>query len=251
MAQTQTGSAVTVSTQEPQPLSETLGRGQLFSILIGVILGMLLAALDQTIVGTALPHIVVSLGGFDHYAWVVTAYLLASTVSIPIWGKLSDIYGRRTFFILGMVIFLVGSALAGTSQNMTQLIIYRGIQGLGAGALMPIAQAVIGDLFPPAERGKWQGLIFAVFGLTTIIGPTLGGWITDTWGWRWVFYVNMPVGAIAILTAGFVLPRTVRRVRHTIDYLGAILLVAGAVSLLLAFSWAGTQYVWTSGQIIG
>ncbi len=250
MAQTQTGSAVTVSTQEPLPLSETLGRGRLFSILIGVILGMLLAALDQTIVGTALPHIVASLGGLDHYAWVVTAYLLASTVSIPIWGKLSDIYGRRTFFILGMVIFLIGSALAGTSQNMTQLIIYRGIQGLGAGAMMPIAMAIIGDLFPPAERGKWQGLIVAVFGLASIVGPTLGGWITDNWGWRWVFYVNMPVGVIAILTAGFVMPKLVIRRQHIIDYLGVVTLVAGTVPLLLAFSWAGTQYAWGSWQII-
>src|SRR6266700_83099 len=251
MAQTQTGSAVTVSTQEPQPLSETLGRRRLFSILIGVILGMLLAALDQTIVGTALPHIVASLGGLDHYAWVVTAYLLASTVSIPIWGKLSDIYGRRTFFIIGMVIFLVGSALAGTSQNMTQLIIYRGIQGLGAGAMMPIAMAIIGDLFPPAERGKWQGLIVAVFGLASIVGPTLGGWITDNWGWRWVFYVNMPVGILAILTAGFVMPKLVIRRQHIVDYLGVVTLVAGFVPLLLAFSWAGTQYAWGSWQIIG
>src|SRR5215467_13298157 len=250
MAQTQTASTVAISTQEPQPLSESLGRGRLFSILIGVILGMLLAALDQTIVGTALPHIVASLGGLDHYAWVVTAYLLASTVSIPIWGKLSDIYGRRTFFILGMLIFLVGSALAGTSQNMTQLIIYRGIQGLGAGAMMPIAMSIIGDLFPPAERGKWQGMIVAVFGLASIIGPTLGGWITDNWGWRWVFYVNMPVGIIAILTAGFVLPKAVRRMRHMIDYPGAITLVAWTVPLLLAFSWAGTQYAWNSWQII-
>ena len=211
MAQTQTASVASASTQEYQPLSATLSRGRIFSILLGVILGMLLAALDQTIVGTALPHIVASLGGFDHYAWVVTAYLLASTVSIPIWGKLSDIYGRRTFFILGMVIFLVGSALAGTSQNMTQLIIYRGIQGVGAGAMMPIAMAIIGDIFPPAERGKWQGLIVAVFGLASIVGPTLGGWITDNWGWRWVFYVNMPVGVIAILTAGIVMPKIVTR----------------------------------------
>src|SRR6266567_4537930 len=188
MAQTQTGSAVTVSTQEPQPLSETLGRRRLFSILIGV--------------------------------------------------------------ILGMVIFLVGSALAGTSQNMTQLIIYRGIQGLGAGAMMPIAMAIIGDLFPPAERGKWQGLIVAVFGLASIVGPTLGGWITDNWGWRWVFYVNMPVGVIAILTAGFVMPKAVRRLQHKIDYLGVVTLVAGTVPLLLAFSWAGTQYAWGSWQII-
>ena len=251
MAQTQTASAIPASTQEYQPLSETLSRRRLFSILLGVILGMLLAALDQTIVGTALPRIVADLGGLDHYAWVVTAYLLASTVSIPIWGKLSDIYGRRTFFILGMVIFLIGSALAGTSQNMTQLIIYRGIQGVGAGAMMPIALAIIGDIFPPAERGKWQGLIVAVFGLASIVGPTLGGWITDNWGWRWVFYVNMPVGVIAILTAGIVMPKIVIRRQHIIDYLGVITLIAGAVPLLLAFSWAGTQYAWGSWQIIG
>jgi EmrB/QacA subfamily drug resistance transporter len=251
MAQTQTASAIPASTQEYQPLSATLSRGRLFSILLGVILGMLLAALDQTIVGTALPRIVANLGGLDHYAWVVTAYLLASTVSIPIWGKLSDIYGRRTFFILGMVIFLIGSALAGTSQNMTQLIIYRGIQGVGAGAMMPIALAIIGDIFPPAERGKWQGLIVAVFGLASIVGPTLGGWITDNWGWRWVFYVNMPVGVIAILTAGIVMPKIVIRRQHVIDYLGVVTLIAGAVPLLLAFSWAGTQYAWGSWQIIG
>jgi EmrB/QacA subfamily drug resistance transporter len=250
MAQTQTASGIQASTQEFQPLSETLSRGRIFSILIGVMLGMLLAALDQTIVGTALPHIVASLGGLDHYAWVVTGYLLASTVSIPIWGKLSDIYGRRAFFILGMVIFLVGSALAGTSQNMTELIIYRSIQGLGAGAMMPIAMAIIGDIFSPAERGKWQGLIVAVFGLASIVGPTLGGWITDNWGWRWVFYVNMPVGVIAIITAGFVMPKLVTRRQHIIDYLGVVTLIAGTVPLLLAFSWAGTQYPWVSWQVI-
>jgi EmrB/QacA subfamily drug resistance transporter len=251
MAQTQNGSAAAITTQEPQALSSTASRQRLVLIIIGVLLGMLLASLDQTIVGTALPRIVANLGGLDHYAWVVTAYLLASTVSIPIYGKLSDIYGRRPFFIGGMVIFLIGSALAGTSQDMTQLIIYRGIQGLGAGAMMPIAMAIIGDVFPPAERGKWQGLIVAVFGLSSIVGPTLGGWITDNWGWRWVFYVNMPVGAIAILTAGFVLPKAIRRVQHKIDYIGAITLIAGTVPLLLAFSWAGTQYAWNSWQIIG
>ena len=251
MAQTQTGAVAASFVPEPQALRETVSRQRLVLIIIGVLLGMLLAALDQTIVGTALPRIVANLGGLEHYAWVVTAYLLASTVSVPIYGKLSDIYGRRTFFLVGMIIFLAGSALSGTSQNMTQLIIYRAIQGLGAGSLMPIALAIIGDIFPPAERGKWQGLIIAVFGLATIVGPILGGWITDNWGWRWVFYVNMPVGAIAILTAGFVLPKAVRRVRHHIDYIGAIALIAGAVPLLLAFSWAGTQYAWGSWQIIG
>jgi EmrB/QacA subfamily drug resistance transporter len=250
MAQTQTMPAAT-SAQEYRPLSETISRGRLISILIGVMLGMLLAALDQTIVGTALPRIVADLGGLDHYAWVVTAYLLATTVTVPIYGKLSDIYGRRLFFIGGMVLFLIGSALAGTSQNMNQLIIYRTIQGLGAGGMMPIALAIIGDLFSPAERGKWQGLFVAVFGLSSIVGPTLGGWITDNLGWRWVFYVNMPVGIIAIITAGLVLPKVLNKRKHTIDYLGAVALVAGTVPLLLAFSWAGTQYDWGSWQIIG
>ncbi len=234
----------------PQDLRATVSRQRLVLIIIGVLLGMLLSALDQTVVGTAMPRIVADLGGINQYAWVVTAYLLASTVSIPLYGKLSDIYGRRIFFITGMVIFLAGSALSGTSQNMTQLIIYRGIQGLGAGALMPIAQAIIGDVFPPAERGKWQGLIISVFGLATIIGPLLGGWITDNLGWRWVFYVNMPVGAVAILTAGIVLPKPVRRILHKIDYLGSISLIGWSVPLLLAFSWAGTQYAWSSWQII-
>jgi EmrB/QacA subfamily drug resistance transporter len=250
MAQTQT-IPTAGTTQDFQPLSATVSRGRLISILIGVMLGMLLAALDQTIVGTALPRIVADLGGLDHYAWVVTAYLLASTVTVPIYGKLSDIYGRRVFFIGGMIIFLIGSALAGTSQNMNQLIIYRFIQGLGAGGMMPIALAIIGDLFSPADRGKWQGLFVAVFGFSSIVGPTLGGWITDNWGWRWVFYVNMPIGIIAIITAGFVLPKFINKRKHIIDYLGAAALVAGTIPLLLAFSWAGTQYAWGSWQIIG
>src|SRR5690606_29122558 len=164
--------------------------------------GMLLGAVDQTVVGTAMPQIIADLHGLQHYAWVFTAYMLASTVSVPIYGKLSDIYGRRGFFLLGMILFLAGSALSGMSQTMTQLILFRGLQGLGAGAMLPIAIAIIGDVFPPSERGKWQGLMGAVFGLASIIGPTLGGWITDNWGWPWVFYVNMPIGAVALLTAG-------------------------------------------------
>src|SRR5215467_9165985 len=224
MAQTQSSQDSAIAIPELQPLSATASRGRIIAILVGVMLGMLLASLDQTIVGTALPRIVADLGGLEHYAWVVTAYLLASTVTVPIYGKLSDIYGRRIFFIGGMIIFLIGSALAGTSQNMTQLIIYRFIQGLGAGGMMPIALAIIGDIFSPAERGKWQGLFVAVFGFSSIIGPTLGGWITDNWGWRWVFYVNMPVGIIAIVTAGFVLPNVIIKRKHIIDYLGAFAL---------------------------
>jgi EmrB/QacA subfamily drug resistance transporter len=210
---------------------------------------MLLAALDQTVVGTAMPRIITALGG-TNITWVVTSYLLASTVSIPIIGKLSDIYGRRIFFLGGMIIFLLGSALSGTSQNMTQLVIYRGIQGLGAGALMPIALAIIGDIFEPAERAKWQGLFVGVFGLSAIIGPLIGGAITDNWGWRWVFYVNMPVGVFGLIAAGLFLPPTVNRILHRIDYLGTVLLIIWATALLLGFSLGGTNYAWNSWQII-
>jgi EmrB/QacA subfamily drug resistance transporter len=237
-------------------IGESLKPGQLVPVLIGLMLGMLLAALDQTVVGTSLPRITAELHGFDQYTWVVTAYLLATTVGVPIYGKLSDIYGRRFFFIGGMVIFLIGSALSGTSQNMTQLIIFRGFQGLGAGALMPIAQAIIGDIFPPSERGKWQGLFIAVFGLATILGPLLGGYITDNWGWRWVFYINMPVGAVALVTASRTIPRLALRQKHRIDILGAVTLVLWTVPLLLALSLGGQSaggytYNWGSARVLG
>ncbi len=222
---------------------------QLVPILIGLMLGMLLAALDQTVVGTAMPKVVAQLGG-SNITWVYTSYLLASTVGVPIYGKLSDIYGRRIFFMGGMIIFLIGSALSGTSQNMTQLIIYRGIQGLGAGALMPIAQAIIGDIFPPSERGKWQGIFIAVFGLATILGPLLGGAITDHWTWRWVFYVNMPVGIIGLIAAGLTLPGRFNYRHHKIDYLGSVALVLWSVPLLLAVSFGGNELAWDSWQII-
>jgi EmrB/QacA subfamily drug resistance transporter len=248
MAQTRSADAAPSQTAPEEEIVH-LEIGRLIPVLIGLMLGMLLAALDQTVVGTAMPRVVRELGG-QNISWVYTSYLLASTVMVPIYGKLSDIYGRRIFFILGMVIFLAGSALSGTSQDMTQLIIYRGIQGLGAGALMPIAQAIIGDIFPPAERGKWQGLFIAVFGLATIVGPLLGGYITDNWGWRWVFYVNMPVGAVALVVAAITLPAAGRRAKHSIDYLGSAALVAWSVPLLLALSLGGNQYDWSSWQII-
>ena len=228
-----------------------LSKGRLAAVIAGTMLGMLLAALDQTIVGTAMPRVIAELNGLEHYAWVFTGYMLASTVSVPIYGKLSDIYGRRIFFVGGMLIFLLGSALSGISQNMTQLILFRAVQGLGAGAMMPIAMAIIGDIFPPAERGKWQGLFTAVFGLAAIVGPAMGGWITDNWGWRWVFYVNLPVGIVAVVVAGLALPRHSRHREHSIDYAGAGALVAAAVPMLLAFSWAGTTYAWASPQIAG
>ncbi|MCM8745048.1 MFS transporter [Thermomicrobium sp. CFH 73360] len=226
-------------------------RQRLALILPGLLLGMLLAALDQTIVGTAMPRVIAELHGLEHYAWVFTAYMLTSTVTVPLYGKLSDIYGRRTFFLFGMIVFLLGSALSGMAQSMTQLILFRAIQGIGGGALFPIAIAIIGDLFPPAERGKWQGLFAAVFGFSAIIGPSLGGWITDHWGWRWVFYVNMPIGVVALLTTGLTMPKLASGRQHSIDYLGAALLIAGVTPMLLAFSWAGTEYPWSSVQIIG
>jgi EmrB/QacA subfamily drug resistance transporter len=234
----------------PVSIRTGLSRRRLIAVLVGALLGMMLGALDQTIVGTAMPRIISDLNGMAHYSWVFTAYMLASTVTIPIYGKLSDLYGRRPFFLFGMIVFLVGSALSGLSGSMTQLIAFRALQGLGAGALVPIAVAIIGDIFPPAERGKWQGLMTSVFGLATIIGPLLGGWLTDNWGWRWVFYVNMPVGALAIITSAVAFPKRTHRVEHKVDYTGAALLVGGAVPMLLAFSWAGNQYAWRSTQVV-
>jgi EmrB/QacA subfamily drug resistance transporter len=228
-----------------------LSKRRTWLVLASVMAGMLLAAVDQTVVGTAMPRVIADLNGMAHYAWVATAYLLASTASMPIWGKLSDTYGRKLFFIVGMVLFMVGSALAGQAHSMTELIIYRALQGLGGGAMMPINQAIIGDLFPPKERGKWIGLLMSVFGLATIVGPTLGGWITDNLGWRWVFYVNLPVGIPALILAAVALPAHVRLHKHRIDYTGSAILIAASVPLLLGFSWGGTTYRWGSGTIIG
>ena len=220
--------------------------------MFGVLMVMLLGSLDQTIVATALPHVIADLHGFDRYTWVSTAYLLASTVTVPIYGKLSDLFGRKPIFLFGIVLFLVGSALSGASQSMNQLIAFRAFQGLGTGALTPIALAVVGDLFTPRERGKWQGVTGAVFGLSAIIGPTLGGWITQYSSWRWVFYVNLPVGILALLVLIFLMPTLRGKVQKvSIDYIGAALLVAGTVPLLLGFTFAGSQYAWLSPQTIG
>jgi EmrB/QacA subfamily drug resistance transporter len=231
--------------------------------MLAVLLVMLLASLDQTIVGTALPHIIAQLQGFDRYTWVTTAYLLTSTVMVPIYGKLSDMFGRKPVMITAVVLFLMGSAMSGAAQTMTQLILFRGFQGLGAGGLMSIAIAIIGDLFTPRERAKWQGVTGAVFGVAFIFGPTAGGWLTDNgWllgsfittasRWRWVFYVNLPIGLIALLVLIFLMPTLYSPSKKaSIDYLGAALLIAGTVPLLLGFTWAGTQYDWNSPQIIG
>jgi EmrB/QacA subfamily drug resistance transporter len=208
--------------------------------------------LDQTIVSTAMPRVIADLQGFDRYTWVSTAYLLTSTVMVPIYGKLSDLFGRKPIFLFGVIVFLIGSALSGASQSMNELIAFRAFQGIGAGALMPIAIAIVGDLFTPRERGKWQGLTGGVWGLSAIIGPTLGGWITQNASWRWVFYVNLPIGIVAMLVLIFLMPTLRGKAKNiSIDYVGAALLVLGTVPLLLGFTWAGTQYDWLSPQIIG
>ena len=227
-------------------------RREVIFTMMGVLSVVFLSLLDQTIVGTAMPHIVADLQGFDQIAWVSTAYLLTSTVPIPIYGKLSDLFGRKPIMLFGIVVFLVGSVLSGAAQSMDQLIAFRAFQGLGAAALQPIAIAIIGDLFPPRERGKWQGISGSIYALAAITGPLAGGWITDNASWRWVFYLNVPVGILALLVLIFLMPTLRSNPRQlTIDYLGAALLILGTVPLLLGFSLAGSQYDWLSPQIIG
>ena len=208
-----------------------------FEILGAILLALFLGALDQTIVGTALPKIVTELGGNDYYTWVVTIYLLTSTITVPFYGKLSDIYGRKPLLMIGVSLFLVGSALSGLSQNMFELILFRGIQGLGAGALFPISLAVIGDLFTPAERGKYQGLFGAVFGVSFIVGPALGGFLTDNISWHWVFYVNLPIGLLSLYIIARLLP-TIKRAgaTRTFDFLGAIVFTIGISFLLVGLT---------------
>lgn len=224
---------------------------RLWIILSALMLTMLLAALDQTIVSTALPTITSELGGLNELSWVVTAYLLASTASTPIWGKLSDLYGRKLMLQYAVVIFVVGSILAGLSTSMFQLIATRALQGLGAGGLMVMILAVLADILPPRERGKYSGLFGAVFGVASVIGPLLGGLFTQHLSWRWVFYINVPLGIAAFIVIGLVLHIPVQRREHKIDWLGAVLLVVGIVSLLLVCVWGGQQYDWVSPPIIG
>ncbi|MBY8871810.1 MFS transporter [Micromonospora sp. PLK6-60] len=228
-----------------------LNARQIRLLMFGLMTGMLLAALDQTIVGTALPTIVGELGGIDHYSWVVTAYLLASTASTPLYGKMADLYGRRPVFLFSIGTFLVGSLLAGLSQDMTQLIVTRGVQGIGAGGLMTLAFTIISDVVSPRERGRYQGLFGAVFGLSSVAGPLVGGYFAET-NWRWIFYINVPLAILAIVVCYHVM-RLIpfQRREHAIDWLGAALLVAGVSCVLLALSWGGTTYPWGSGLILG
>lgn len=221
-------------------------------VMVGSLLGIFTAAMDQTIVGTALPQVVADLEGLQHIAWVFTAFMVTSTTTVAVVGRLSDLFGRKPFFLLGVTILVLGSALAGMSQNMTQLILFRGIQGFGAGMIMGTAWAIIGDVFAPAERARWTGVMTAAFAAASVIGPLLGGWITDNLGWRWVFYVNLPIGALTFIVFTLVMPAVrPQSVHRSLDRLGIGVLVVAVVPLMLAFSWGGSQYDWLSPEIIG
>lgn len=235
----------------PVPAERMSGRAKAL-IMGAAMLGLFLAAMDQTVVGTAMPRVIAELRGLELYSWVFTAYMLTSTIAVPIVGKLSDLYGRKLFFIAGVVIFLAGSALSGTSQTMTQLIVFRGLQGIGGGFLFANTFAVIGDLFAPGERAKYAGLMSGVFGLASVIGPLVGGTLTDHLNWRWVFYVNLPLGIVTIPVLAMALPPFAgARGQRNIDYLGAMALAGGLSPLLLALSWGGREYPWASTQILG
>ncbi|HEV7237054.1 MAG TPA: MFS transporter, partial [Ktedonobacteraceae bacterium] len=257
--------------QAPQGNGRRIHGFALGSVLAALMLTLLLEALDQTIVGTALPKIVGELQGFDRYTWVVTAYLLASTTMIPIIGKLSDQFGRKWFFVAGVIIFLLGSALSGVAQTMDQLIAFRAIQGLGAGTGIALVFTVVGDIFPPAERARWQGIFAAVYGFSSVVGPTIGGWltdhgpllgnlVTDATRWRWVFYINLPLGIIALVVLLIYLPTNISMrsneftglaAARRIDFLGAFLASSATICLLLGLTWGGNQtYDWTSPQVI-
>jgi len=218
-------------------------------VFAGLLLAMTLAALDQNIVGTALPRIVGDLGGLAHLSWVVTAFLLTSTATTPLYGKLSDMQGRKPLFVAAIILFLIGSVLCGVAQTMTQLILFRGLQGLGAGGLFTLSQTTVADLVPVRERGRYQGLFASVFAIASVAGPLLGGFITDALSWRWIFYVNLPVGGAALALIAVGLQHRVPPVRHRIDYAGAVLLTAATSTLLLVLTWGGSVYPWSSPVI--
>ena len=226
-------------------------RREVLIILPGLLLAIMLAMLDQLVVSTALPRIVGDLGGVQHLSWVVTAYVLAATVTTPLYGKLGDLYGRKRLLMAAIIIFLVGSALSGLSHTMDQLIVFRALQGLGAGGLLVGAIATIGDLVSPRERGQYMGYIMAAMTLAMIAGPLVGGYITDSLSWRWIFYINMPIGGAALIYLALTLHVPRHIVKHKIDYLGSVLLAVAAASLVLLTTWGGTQYPWRSAQIMG
>ncbi|MEU6386534.1 MDR family MFS transporter [Streptomyces bauhiniae] len=245
MADTQTAKAGQAEPEQPekQPKSVRV-------VLLALMIAMMLAMLDNMIVGTAMPTIVGDLGGLEHLSWVVTGYTLATAASTPVWGKIGDMYGRKGAFLGSIVIFLIGSALSGMAQGMGELIAFRAVQGLGAGGLMVGVMAIIGDLIPPRERGKYQGMMAGVMALAMIGGPLVGGTITDNWGWRWTFYINLPLGAVALALVSAVLHLPKKRSKAGIDYLGVVLLTVGITAIVLVTTWGGTEYAWTSARIM-
>jgi EmrB/QacA subfamily drug resistance transporter len=240
--------------------SQTAARPNVRVVLFGLMIAMMLAMLDNMIVSTALPRIVGEFGGVDHFTWVVTAYVLGTTVSTPIWGKLGDLYGRKAVFLTSVVIFLVGSALCGMAgsdmlggpgDGMVELIAFRAVQGLGAGGLMVGVMAIIGDLVPPRERGRYQGMIAGIMAIAMVAGPLVGGFITDNLSWRWAFYVNLPLGGVALLVLATTMHLPKYRTEHKIDWLGAALLSVGITAIVLLTTWGGNEYDWASPQILG
>src|SRR5215475_7193604 len=225
-------------------------RRDVMIVLPGLLLALILAMLDQLVVSTALPRIVGDLGGLNHLSWVVTAYVLASTITTPLYGKLGDLYGRKRLLIAAIIIFLAGSALSGLAHSMDQLIAFRALQGLGAGGLMVGAIATIGDLVSPRERGQYVGYMMAAMTIAMIAGPLVGGYITDTLSWRWIFYINMPIGAVALAYIFATLHLPKHKIQHAIDYLGAAVLAVGATAIVLVTTWGGSQYAWGSPVIM-
>ncbi len=238
-------------------ISENRTHREILIIMSALMMAMLLAALDQTIVATALPTIASDLHGLNEYSWVATAYLLTSAIATPIYGKLGDLFGRKKLFQISIIIFLIGSALSGLSQSMHQLIIFRALQGIGGGGLMSLVLAIIGDIVPPRQRGRYQGYFGAVFGVASVAGPLLGGFLSGAHsilgvsGWRWIFYINLPLGVLALAAVATRLHLPSFKLQHKIDYMGAALMTVSVVSILLVSVWAGIQYAWSSPQIIG
>ncbi|HSZ39996.1 MAG TPA: MDR family MFS transporter [Trebonia sp.] len=245
------GKAGAAAVAAPEGGGGFLSHRQIMIVLPGLLLAILLSMLDQLIVGTALPRIVGDLGGVSHLSWVVTSYILASTVTTPFYGKLGDMYGRKKLFIFSIVLFLIGSALSGLSTSMAELISFRALQGLGAGGLMVGAMATIGEIVPPRERGKYMSYMMVVMMLATVGGPLVGGWITESFSWRWIFYINLPVGGAALIYMIATLKLPKRRVEHRVDYLGGVLLGIVATAIILIATWGGTEYSWGSVQVIG